>query len=202
MLWERLTGKPVEILSFGSDLDGFSLYYANKEINAAIKTGDEAIVTLLIRSQMPIYARAATFTLSEYRSGSERISTMLEAMSELDALFADSAIGRLHDQYGLCAGSIAFYRNLDRAALSTETLEFVATQAGSVGLDALHSIDRLTRLMIKDGIPAPAAEAKLGRNIYDISRIEDLLMHAHQIPTGFSCVSSEARASPVATLSW
>ncbi|MBA1265528.1 hypothetical protein [Stutzerimonas stutzeri] len=50
VLWERLTGKPVESLSFGSDLDGFSLYYANKEINAAIKTGDEAIVTLLIRS--------------------------------------------------------------------------------------------------------------------------------------------------------
>ncbi|WHT75540.1 MULTISPECIES: hypothetical protein [Pseudomonas fluorescens group] len=190
VLWERLTGKPVESLSFGSDLDGFSLYYANKEINAAIKTGDEAIVTLLIRSQMPLYARAATFPLSEYRSGSERISTMLEAMSELDSLFADSAIGRLHDEYlDYAQGSLAFYRNLDRSALSAETLEFVATQAGGVGLDALHSIDRLTRLMIKDGVPAPAGEAKLGRNIYDIGRIEDLLVHAHQIPTGFSlCV--------------
>lgn len=190
VLWERLTGKPVESLSFGSDLDGFSLYYANKEINAAIKTGDEAIVTLLIRSQMPLYARAATFPLSEYRSGSERISTMLEAMSELDALFADSAIGRLHDEYlEYAQGSLAFYRNLDRSALSAETLAFVATQAGGVGLDALHSIDRLTRLMIKDGVPAPAGEAKLGRKIYDIGRIEDLLVHAHQIPTGFSlCV--------------
>lgn len=190
VLWERLTGKPVENLSFGSDVDGFSLYYANKEITEAMKTGDEAIVTLLIRSQVPLYAKAATFPLSEYRSGSERISAMLEAMSSLDALFADSAIGRLHDEYlAYAQGSLAFYRNMDRAALSSETLEFVATQAGSVGLDALHSIDRLTRLMIKDGVPAPAAEAKLGRNIYDINRIEDLLMHAHQIPTGFSlCV--------------
>ncbi|SBW84628.1 hypothetical protein PVE_R2G0602 [Pseudomonas veronii 1YdBTEX2] len=61
VLWERLTGKPVESLSFGSDIDGFSLYYANKAITEAMKTGDEAIVTLLIRSQAPLYAKAATF---------------------------------------------------------------------------------------------------------------------------------------------
>lgn len=115
---------------------------------------------------------------------------MLEAMNELDELFRNSPVGRLHDEYLTYAqGSLAFYRNLDISALSDETLEFVATQAGSVGLDALQSIGRLTRLMIKDGVPAPASEAKLGRNIYDIQRIEDLLLHAHQIPTGLSlCV--------------
>ncbi|WP_137187815.1 hypothetical protein, partial [Pseudomonas asiatica] len=69
-LWEQLTGRKVDALSSSIGSGEFSLYDANKRITAAIKTGDEAIVTLLIRSQVPRFARAATFP-SEYRSGSE-----------------------------------------------------------------------------------------------------------------------------------
>ncbi|MCT8164091.1 MULTISPECIES: hypothetical protein [Pseudomonas] len=189
-LWEKLTGRKVDALSSSIGSGEFSLYDANKRITAAIKTGDEAIVTLLIRSQVPRFARAATFPLSEYRSGSERITGLLETMDRLDALFAEPSTARLHDEFQAYAeGSLAFYRGVERSALSEETRAFVSAEGGSIGLDALQGLDRLTRLMIQDGIPAPASGAKLGRHIYQISKIEDLLHHAKQIPTGFSlCV--------------
>lgn len=189
-LWERLTGKRVDSLSLGSDVNGFSLYEANKRIQAAIKTADEAIVTLLIRSQAHLYTRAVTFPLAEYRNGSERISGMLATIDEMDALFAQPHIADLHAEFQAYAeGSLAFYRQQERSHLPQATREFVSTEGGGVGLDAMNTLGRLTRLMIQDGVPAPASEAKLGRHIYDIGRIEDLLMHAKQIPTGFSlCV--------------
>ena len=189
-LWECLTGKPVDSLSLGSALDGFNLYNANKRIQAAIKTGDEAIITLLIRAQVPLYAKAATFPLMEYRRGSDRLSGMLSTMDELDTLFEQSHIADLHAEFQAYAeGSLAFYREQERSQLLQATREFVTTEGGSVSLDALNTMGRLTRLMIQDGVPAPASEAKLSRHIYEIGRIEDLLMHAKQIPTGFSlCV--------------
>lgn len=189
-LWERLTGRQISNLGFGSDLEGFSLYEANKRIKEAIKTGDEAIITLLIRSQVPRYAAALTFPLTEYRNGSERLSATLATMDELESLFEHSPVANLHrDFLAYAEGSLAFYRGQERDRLSQASRDFVATEAAGVGLDALNTLDRLTRLMIQDGVPAPASEAKLGRHIYEIGRIEDLLMHAKQIPTGFSlCV--------------
>ncbi|MBM5458752.1 hypothetical protein H8F21_14385 [Pseudomonas sp. P66] len=189
-LWEQLTGQQLESLTTSLVSREFSLYEANQRIAAAIKTGDKAIVTLLIRSQVPRFAKSAIFPLSEYRNGSERLTGMLATMDKLDSLFQEPTISQLHDEYQAYAeGSLAFYRGLEREQLSQEAREFVAAEGGSVGLDALHSIDRLTRLMIRDGIPAPASDAKLGRHIYVIAQIEDLVQHAKQIPTGFSlCV--------------
>lgn len=190
-LWEALTGASLDSPSYPYRPDQtFSLYDANKRIKEALKTGDKAIVSLIVRSMVPRFTEALSFPLAEYHKGSERISRLLVTLGHLDALFDDSAVSHLHDEFFAYAEApLAFYRDQTRAQLSQSTRAFVVAESGNVGLDALHGVDRLTRLMICDGTPVPASEAKLGRDIYVIERIEELLVHAKLIPTGFSlCV--------------
>jgi len=71
-------------------------------------------------------------------------------MDRLDVLFAEPTIARLHDEFHAYAeGSLTFYRAVERSALSEETRAFASAVGGSIGLDALQGLDRLTRLMIQ-----------------------------------------------------
>lgn len=187
-LWEALTGKRVDSKSYSFSPGGsFSLYDANKRIQEAAKTGNDAILTLIIRGMVDRYAQSVTFSLAEFRNGSSGLLDQMRQLDQLGALFEGPDCQHIHQEFFEYAeSSLAFYREKPRTELAQETKQFIASEGGRVGLDAMHAMVRLTKLMICDGTPAPASTAKLSRMIFVIDRIEDLLTHAHQIPTGFS----------------
>jgi len=191
-LWEELTGKSVNSSSytFRVGSDNFDLYQANKRVKQAQAVGDDLTVTLVVKALAEQYALAESFTLADILAGNERLQARLELVGRMNALFALAAtVARNEAFFHYCEGALAHYRDLTPQTLDEKSRQFVRESSCFVGLDAYHGVDRLTRLMICDGVVGGAAEAKVSRLVFAFESIEDLITHARRIPTGFSlCV--------------
>lgn len=188
-LWEVLTGKSIDSMSYGFSVLGqqFSLYDANKRIKEALDIGDDVITTLIIKTLTSQFAKAQSFTLDQIFGGHDKLTAQVEVMRQLCEMFSEPAARNRHEEfYQYAEGALAHYRGLDQAALTESSRSFVRESGCFVGMDAVKGFDKLTRLMICDGAPGKASEAKLSRLVFGFDTIEQLISHAHQIPSGFS----------------
>ena len=191
-LWEELTGKSVNngTYSFRVGGESFDLYNANKRVQQAQAVEDDLTVALVVKTLSEQFASAETFTLADILAGNTRLTSRLELVGRMSALFNDDASVALFEAfYGYCEGALAYYRDLTPLSLGEKSRQFVRESGCFVGLDAYHGIERLTRLMICDGPVDDVAKAKVSRLVFAFESIEELITHARRIPTGFSlCV--------------
>ncbi len=185
-LWEELTGRAVNSRDYTFRVNGekFDLYHANKRVQEALAIADDVTVTLIIKTLSGMFAEYETFSLADILSGNERLQQRIDLVRRLHALFSDPGILERHEEfYRYCEGALAHYRNNE---VTDSVREFVQSSAGFVGLDAFHGVEKLTRLMITDGMLGDAGDAKVSQFVFAFDSIEELISHARMIPTGFS----------------
>ena len=191
-LWEELTGKAVNSSSYSFSVGGetFDLYNANKRVQQAQAVGDDLTVALVVKTLAEQFASAETFTLADILAGNERLKARVELVGRMNALFTDEgAVALFEAFYSYSEGALAHYRDLAPQTLEETSRQFVRKSGCFVGLDAYHGIERLTRLMICDGLVGDVTQAKVSRLVFAFESIEELIAHARRIPTGFSlCV--------------
>lgn len=188
-MWEALTGKPVDSRSYTFTVGGqsFNLYDANERVKQAKAVGDELTVALVVKVLSEQYAEAETFSLAEYLNGSERLRARLDLVGRMAELFASDALStRSEEFFRYCAGALAYYRDLTPETLTEQTMALVRQSGSFIGLDAFHGIDRLTRLMVRDGPVGDASIAKVSRLVFTFDSIDELITHAKRIPVGYS----------------
>lgn len=188
-LWEALTGKAVFSTTYGFSICGqqFSLYDANKRIQEALATGDDLITTLIIKTLVGQFVETQTFSLAQILHNNPKLESQIGISRQLNELFDEPATRRTHEGFYLYAEqALAHHRTIEHAELPESTRTFVRESGCFVGMDAVTGLDKLTRLMICDGATGNYTDAKLSRLVFGFETIEQLISHAHQIPTGFS----------------
>lgn len=188
-LWEELTGQRVTSTTYSFSVGGnsFDLHGANKRVEQAQKIGDDLAVALVIKTLSEQWAEAESYTLADYLSGGERLKARIDLFSRMTALFGgEVAVARFGSFFSYCEGALAHYRNVTVQQLDESSQAFVRHYGCFVGLDAVNSLNRLTRLMIKDGAVDRSAKAKVSRLVFAFESIDDLITHARRIPIGFS----------------
>lgn len=188
-LWEELTGQRVTGTTYSFSVGGnsFDLYGANKRVEQAQKIGDDLTVALVIKTLSEQLADAESYSLAEYLEGGERLKARIALFSRMTSLFSgDAAKARFDSFFRYCEGALAHYRNVTVQQLEESSQEFVRHYGCFVGLDAVNSLKRLTRLMINDGAVDRSAKAKVSRLVFAFESVEDLITHARRIPIGFS----------------
>lgn len=190
-LWEELTGSKIDCPRVTERLNrDFSLFQANRAIAKAREVEGEQALTLVVRNLLTDYAEAVTyrFTLAEIIDGiSPKITDIVRRAKALQTFLDQPQIQSTHsDFFQDCIEALAHYRQQSLADITPATHRFIETRSGLIGLDALHDLEKLTRLTMFPGKTDPEAAPKVNQLIFAFDTLEELMEHGAQIPTGFS----------------